>query len=64
MEPKKKLHRIDFHSKTNGASVFLIVPATDAFTLIEDLRYLLFAYNCAYVLDGVRILNEYKEGGS
>lgn len=57
-QPEYKLHRIDFHSKRNGAQVFLIVPATDAFTLIDQLRFLLFAEDCEYVLDGVRILGD------
>lgn len=55
-ERPMKMHRVDFHSKRNGAPVFLIIPATDAFTLISQLRYLLFAEDCEYILDGVRIV--------
>lgn len=56
-ERPMKLHRVDFHSKRNGASVFLIIPAVDAFDLIDQLRYLLFAEDCEYILDGVRIVS-------
>lgn len=57
-QPEYKLHRIDFHTKTTGAPLFLIVPATDAFTLIDQLRFLLFAEDCNYVLDSVRIIGD------
>lgn len=57
-EPEYKPHRIDFHTKATGRPMFLIIPATDAFTLIDQLRYLLFAEDCNYVLDSVRILEE------
>ena len=56
-ERPMKLHRIDFHSKRSGAPVFLIIPAVDAFDLIDRLRYLLFAEDCEYILDGVRIVS-------
>lgn len=56
-ERPMKLHRIDFHNKRSGAPVFLIIPAVDAFDLIDRLRYLLFGEDCEYILDGVRIVN-------
>ena len=56
-ERTTKLHRIDFHNKRSGAPVFLIIPAADAFELINQLRYLLFAEDCEYILDGVRIVS-------
>lgn len=56
-ERPMKLHRIDFHNKRNGSPVFLIIPAADAFELINQLRYLLFAEDCEYILDGVRIVS-------
>lgn len=56
-ERPTKLHRIDFHNKRSGAPVFLIIPTADAFELINQLRYLLFAEDCEYILDGVRIVS-------
>lgn len=57
---QKKMHRVDFHAKRTGSPIFLIVPAEDDFTLIDQLRFLLFADDCEYVLDGVRILDGCK----
>lgn len=61
-EPEYKLHRIDFHAKTTGVPLFLVIPATDAFTLIDQLRFLLFAEDCQYVLDSVRIIENKAPG--